>query len=108
MASLIRSALQWKLASPKTLEGRVGITTEPCSGGPVGYVAVRNAEGELLWPPGGKLQRIGRRATHFKVRVSSQDAVVLYAQAPEAAHSCDEYVGTTAIGWVHTRLSAAR
>jgi hypothetical protein len=90
----------------KTIEGRVGITTEPCSGGPVAYVAVRNSEGEPLWPPDGQLRRVRRNAVAFKVRIDSQDAVVLYAQAPEAKQSCNEWVGTTAIGWAHTRLIA--
>jgi hypothetical protein len=92
----------------ETIEGRVGITTEPCSGGSFAFVAVRNGEGEPLWPASGKLQRVWRAAIPFRVRIYSQNAVVLYAQAPEPPHSCDEYVGRTAVGWVHTRLSAAR
>jgi hypothetical protein len=92
----------------KGIEGRVGITTEPCSGGSVAYVAVRNGEGEPLWPADGGLRQVGRTAIRFKVSIGSQSAVVLYAQAPEPPQSCDEYVGRTMVGWVHTRLSAAR
>ncbi len=91
----------------ETIEGRVGITTEPCSGGSYAFVAVRNDEGEPLWPASGKLRRVRRAAVPFKVRIDSEGAVILYAQAPEPPQSCDEYVGRTAVGWVHTRLSAS-
>ncbi len=91
----------------ETIEGRVGITTEPCSAGSVAFVAVRDGEGEPLWPANGKLRQVRRTAAPFRVRIASQGAVVLYAQATKAPQSCDEYVGRTAVGWVHTRLNAA-
>lgn len=94
----VNRSFQW-------VEGRVGITSEPCSAGSVAYVAIRDAEGQPLWPKNGKLKAVHRDAVPFKVRIASEDAVVLYAEAPEAkAGYCGNYYGTTEVGWVHSAL----
>lgn len=90
----------------REIRGRVGVASEPCSTGAIGYVAVRTGEGEILWPKTGKLKRVGRNAVPFKATIPSADRVVLYAQAPviEEDECAYELFGTTAIAWVHTRL----
>lgn len=91
----------------QTIRGRVGIASEPCSAGSVGYVAIRDAEGQALWPRNGELQPVHRDAMPFKVRIASEDAVVLYAEAPEAEEGyCGSYSRGTEIGWMRTRLIA--
>ncbi len=94
----VNRAFQW-------VQGRVGITSEPCSTGSSAYVAVRDAEGQPLWPENGKLKTIHRNAVPFKVRIGTEDAVVLYAEAPEAEGGyCGSSYGTTEVGWVHPDL----
>jgi hypothetical protein len=89
----------------QTIRGRVGIASEPCSAGSVGYVAIRDAEGQALWPRNGQLQPVHRDAMPFKIRIASEDAVVLYAEAPEAEEGyCGSYARGTEVGWMHTRL----
>jgi hypothetical protein len=96
----VNRAFQW-------VRGRVGITSEPCSAGSIAYVAVRDAEGQPIWPRNGRLMTIHRNAVPFKVRIASEDAVVLYAEAPKAqAGYCGNYYDTTEVGWVHSELIA--
>ncbi len=92
------------------IRGRVGVSSEPCSSGSIGYVGIRNAEGELLWPKNGHLMAVGRDASPFDVNIAGEDAVVLFAQAPEPKKGyCGVYVSpTTEVGWVHTQLIAVK
>jgi len=95
----VNRAFQW-------VQGRVGITSEPCSSGSTAQVSIRDAEGRPLWPENGKLKTIHRDAISFKIRIASEDAVVLYAEAPEAGDGyCGGGYGTTEVGWVHAELS---
>ena len=89
----------------KAIMGRVGITTEPCSSGTVAYVAIRDAEGHVLWPRSGSLEPIERDAQSFQVAVAGEDEVVLYATAHEAPARCGVggYEGVN-VGWLHTQL----
>lgn len=94
----VNRAFQW-------VKGHVGITSEPCSAGSVAYVEIRDAEGQPLWPENGQPKTIHRDAEPFKVRIASEDAVVLYAEAPEArGGSCGSSYGTTEVGWVNPEL----
>lgn len=87
------------------IRGKVGITSEPCSPGSIAYAAVRDAEGQPLWPKSGNLAPVHRDAVSFKVRIASEDAVILYAEAPRAeAGYCGNYYDTTEVGWVHPEL----
>jgi hypothetical protein len=91
----------------QSIRGRVGITSEPCSGGDVAFVGIRNGEDEPLWPADGRLVRVDRHAAvPFDVDISRASDVILYSEAPQAESSCDGYPGTTVIGWVNTRLLA--
>lgn len=87
------------------VRGRVGITSEPCSGGSVAYVSMRDAEGQPLWPKNGRPKTVHREAVSFKVRIASEDAVVLFAEAPETEGGyCGSSYATTEVGWVHPEL----
>lgn len=90
----------------RAIKGRVGITSEPCSGGSRARVAIRNGEGEPLWPKDGSLQPIVRdSAVPFDVDISEANDVILYAEAPTAEGFCEPYTpGTTVVGWVNVRL----
>jgi hypothetical protein len=92
----------------KSIKGRVGITSEPCSGGSEARVAIRNGEGEPLWPRNGSLQPVVRdSAVPFEVDISRASDVIFYAEAPEAEGFCEAYTpGTTVVGWVNVRLVA--
>lgn len=97
----VNRAFQW-------VRGRVGITSEPCSIGSSAYVAIRDAEGQPLWPENGRLKTIHRDAVSFKISIASEDAVTLYAEAPKAAggYCGGSGYGTTEVGWVHSELIA--
>lgn len=87
------------------IHGQVGITSDPCSPGSTGEVAIRGEEGEPLWPKSGELQPVGRNPQTFDVPIGSTDAVVLYATAPVAeAGYCGAFLDSTEVGWVLTRL----
>lgn len=91
----------------EAIHGQVGITSDPCSPGSVGEVAIRGPEGEQLWPKSGEPQPVGRKPLTFDVPIGSKDEVVLYASAPLAEEGrCGAFLDSTEIGWVHTQLIA--
>jgi hypothetical protein len=92
----------------RSIKGRVGITSEPCSGGSEARVAIRNGEGEPLWPSNGSLQRVVRdSAVPFDVDIRDASDVILYAEAPPTEDFCEAFEpGTTVVGWVNARLTA--
>ena len=60
-------------------------------------------KGGSYGPTGGPLP-VDRDAEPFEARITSEDAVVLYAEGSEGKGYCGTYPDYTKVGWVRVQL----